>query len=126
MSGQLNDLALFLGHFHPVLVHLPIGSLVLLGVLELLAAFPRFKDAARNKGVILGFATASSAAAAACGWLLSRSGGYDAQLLYWHRLAGFGVVGVCAVTWLLCHLNRQRARRVCLVATLALIVLAGH
>ena len=126
MSSHLHNLALFLGHFHPVLVHLPIGSLVLLGVLELLTVFPRFKDAARNKEVILGFATASSAAAAACGWLLSRSGGYDAALLYWHRLAGLGVVGVCAMTWLLCLLNQQRAGRVSLMATLVLVVLAGH
>ena len=109
MSSHSNDLVLFLGRLHPMLVHLPIGSLVLLGVLEVLARLPRFKDTAQSKRVILGFATAASAAAAGCGWLLSQSGGYDPQLLYWHRLTGFGVVGACAVTLLLCGPNRQRA-----------------
>jgi uncharacterized membrane protein len=41
MSGGLHDLVLFLGRFHPMLVHLPIGGLVLLGALELLAKLPR-------------------------------------------------------------------------------------
>jgi uncharacterized membrane protein len=126
MSSNLTDLIRFLGHLHPMLVHLPIGSLVLLGILELLATFPRFKDAAQNKRVILGFATAGSAAAASCGWLLSQSGGFDPQILYWHRLAGFGVAGACAVSWLLCRANRPRACRVCLLATLILLVVSGH
>ena len=37
MSNGVHDLVLFLGRFHPMLVHLPIGGLVLLAVLELLA-----------------------------------------------------------------------------------------
>ena len=37
-------LMLFLGHFHPLLVHLPIGGLVLLAVLELVAHFTRFSS----------------------------------------------------------------------------------
>jgi len=126
MSSHSHDLALFLGHFHPMLVHLPIGSLVLLGILELFAAFPPLKDAAQNKRVILGFSAASSLAAVSCGWLLAQPGGYDAQLLRWHRLAGFGVAGACIATWLLCRPNWPRAYRVSLLATLALLVVAGH
>jgi uncharacterized membrane protein len=126
MSSHSNDLVLFLGHLHPMLVHLPIGSLVLLGVLEVLARLPRFKDKVQSQRVILGFATAASAAAAGCGWLLSQSGGYDPQLLYWHRLTGFGVVGACAMTLLLCGPNQPRACRVSLLATLTLLVVAGH
>jgi len=95
----------------------------LVGCPELLTTFQRFKDAAQSKRVILGFATAGSVAAATCGWLLSELGGYDTQLLYWHRLAGFGVAGACTVTLLLCRPNRQRAFRVALLATLTLLVL---
>ena len=39
-------LLLFLGRFLPVLVHLPIGGLFLLVLLELLAKLSLFKDAA--------------------------------------------------------------------------------
>ena len=64
-----NEFILFLGRFHPVLVHLPIGGLVLVGVLELLARFPRFKDAAQSNRLILGLTAASSVASALLGWM---------------------------------------------------------
>jgi uncharacterized membrane protein len=53
MSSAPHDLVLFLERFHPGLVHLPIGGLVLLGVLEVLAKFRRFKGAAQNNRLIL-------------------------------------------------------------------------
>jgi hypothetical protein len=126
MSSHLNDFPLFLGHFHPMLAHLPVGGLVLLGILELLAMFPRFKDAARNRRVILGVVAAGTAVTAGCGWLLSQAGGYDAQLLFWHRLTGFGLAGACAVTLLLCGSTRQCGYRLSLLTTLVLLVVAGH
>ena len=126
MSGHQNEIGLFLGHFHPMLVHLPIGGLVLLGVLEVLATFPRFKDAAQSRRVILALVAAGSAAAAACGWLLAQSGGYDAQLLSWHRWTGLGVAGACFLTLLLCKPGWQSAYRLALLATLVLLVVAGH
>lgn len=126
MSSNSNDLVLFLGRLHPLLVHLPIGSLLLLGLLEVLGRFPRFKDSAQGRQIILGFAAGSAAAAAGCGWLLAQPGGFDSQLLYWHRLTGLGVAGACAAAWLLCRLNRQCAYRAALLATLILLVVAGH
>ena len=57
-----------------MLVHLPIGGLILLGILELLAKVPRFKDAARNNGLILGLtAVASVATASALSFLHAAS-----------------------------------------------------
>ena len=60
MSIVSHDLILFLGRFHPVLVHLPIGGLILLGVLELLANSPRFKGVVQNNRLILGMVAAAS------------------------------------------------------------------
>ncbi len=37
MAFPNESMMLFLGHFHPLLVHLPIGGLVILGFLEILA-----------------------------------------------------------------------------------------
>jgi mono/diheme cytochrome c family protein len=126
MSSQINEFGQFLGHFHPMLVHLPVGGLVLLGVLEVLAAFPRFKGTAHNRRAILGVVAAGAVAAAACGWLLAGGGGYDTQLLYRHRWAGISVAGACIVTFLLCGANRLRAYRIALLTTFVLLVLAGH
>jgi uncharacterized membrane protein len=44
MSGP-PDIVLFLGHLHPLLVHLPIGLVLLLAFLEVLARSSRFEQA---------------------------------------------------------------------------------
>ena len=126
MSSGSHDLVLFLGRFHPVLVHLPIGGLVLLGVLELVAKFSRFKDAAQNSRLILALTATTSVTAALLGWMLSQSGDYDPPLLQWHKWAGFAVAATCTVTFLLSWLGWPRAYQLCLLATLAVLVVASH
>jgi len=126
MSSSLHDLVLFLGRFHPVLVHLPIGGLVLLGVLEVLAKLPRFKGVAQNNRLILGLVAAASVTAASLGWMLSQAGGYDPQLLPWHKWTGLAVAATCTLTFLLSWLARPRAYRLSLLATLAVLVDASH
>ncbi len=126
MSSGPHNWVLFLGRFHPVLVHLPIGGLVLLGVLEVLARFQRFKDAARSNRWILGLTAAAAIAAALLGWMLSQGGGYDPELLRWHKWTGFGVAAACAVTWLLNRLEWPRAYRLSLAMTLALLLVSSH
>jgi uncharacterized membrane protein len=126
MSSSLHDLVLFFGRFHPVLVHLPIGGLVLLGVLELLAKFSRFKDAAQCNRLILGLTAAASVAAALLGWMLSQAGDYDPQLLHWHKWTGFAVAAGCAGTFLLSWLSRPWVHRLSLLATLAVLMVASH
>jgi uncharacterized membrane protein len=126
MSSASHDLVLFVGRFHPMLVHLPIGGLILLGILELLAKVPRFKDAARNNGLILGLTAVASITTALLGWMLSQSGGYDPQLLPWHKWAGFGVAAACTLTFLLSWLARPRAYQLSLLVTLAVLVVASH
>lgn len=126
MSNGWHDWVLFFGRFHPVLVHLPIGGLILLGILELLARFPRCADAARANRLILGLTAAASVATALLGWMLSRAGGYDPQLLPWHKWLGIALAAICTLTWLLNWLGRHRAYQLCLVATLAVLVVASH
>ena len=83
--NQPPDILLFFGHLHPVLVHLPIGMLTLLAVLELAAWFPPFKNANASAGFIIALAAPLAVIAAVCGWLLSLEGGYDETLLAWHK-----------------------------------------
>ena len=126
MSSSVHDLVLFLGRFHPVLVHLPIGGLVLLGVLELLARFTRLTHAAEASRAILSLVTAAAIGAALLGWMLSQSDGYDPQLLPWHKWTGIAVAATCALTFLLNCLGQPRAYRFSLGATLAVLVVASH
>jgi len=100
--------------------------LVLLGILELLARFTRFKDAAHSNRLILGLTAAASVTAALLGWMLSQTGGYDPQLLPWHKWTGFAVAVTCTLTWLLTWRGRPQAYRISLLATLVVLVVASH
>src|SRR5690349_19953780 len=117
---------LFLGHFHPLLVHRPIGGLVLLGMLEIVAHFTRSKDAAQNNHWILGFVCATALASAACGWMLASTGSYDTALLGWHRALGLALAAACLIALLMRERDWLRTFRVSLIATLALLALAGN
>jgi hypothetical protein len=126
MSSGWHDLMLFFGRFHLLVVHLPIGGLVLLGMMELLARAARFKEAAHGRGLILGFATAGAIVAAVCGLILAQAGGYEPQLLAWHKWTGLGVAVACTVAWVLHWLGHPRSYRLVLLVTLAGLVVAGH
>ena len=88
----------FFGRLHPVLVHVPIGSLVTLAVLELWNKARR-RPAPTEARRLVAFVTAATAVGAAgAGWLLS-SEGYGGDTLLWHRAfgiafaIGFSVLG---------------------------------
>ena len=126
MRHDPSNLLLFLGHFHPLLVHLPIGGLVLLGVLELVSIFTRWKDAAQNSRWILGFVCGTVLVSAACGWMLGHASGYDRHLLDWHRRLGFALCAACLITFLLQQWQRIWSYRIALFATLGLLAVTGH
>ena len=126
MSSAWHDLTLFFGRFHVLVVHLPIGALVLLGLLELLARGTRFKEAAQSRWLILGFAAAGSVVASLCGLTLSQSGGYESDLLSWHKWTGLAVAAACTLAWLLNWLGHPRSYRLSLLATIAVLIVAGH
>ncbi len=91
------------GHFHPLLVHLPIGILLLAFVLECMARWFnqwQLKPAIRM-AITLGFVAA--ALSAASGWALAATGGYEEGLVGKHRWWGIGTVGLFGLVWALRH-----------------------
>ena len=97
-ADRPSSAGLFLGRFHPALVHLPIGLLALAIGLDVAARFGRCTmDWAR--WVYVAGAWAGVAALAAGLWLV-QAGGYDADTLFLHRLTGvLTTVGAAALPW---------------------------
>lgn len=97
----LLDIPTFLGHLHPILVHLPIGFLLLAVLFQLLSYGKKFHHLASPVPFILllGFIAASSASLS--GWMLSQTGDYDYQLLTNHKLGGFTVTAVSGILYLM-------------------------
>jgi len=119
-------MALFFGRLHPLLVHLPIGLILLLAILELLARSPRFKHANANSGLILALVVPASMVAVLCGWLLSLGGGYQDRLLQLHKWTGIGTAAACALAGLLYSLDLKKAYRFCLFASVGVLMVASH
>jgi mono/diheme cytochrome c family protein/uncharacterized membrane protein len=76
----------FLGRFHPLAVHLPIGTLVLLPILEVAGARkPALREAAE---LALGFACVASLGSLVLGYLLAFGGGETGPTLVRHLWGG--------------------------------------
>lgn len=90
----------FLGRFHVLLVHLPIGFLVLLPLFEIAGAFrPALREAA---GFVLGLGAAACLASLVFGYLLAWGGGEAGPTVMRHMWGG---IALCIGT-LLCLLVR--------------------
>ncbi|MCC6856887.1 MAG: hypothetical protein IT189_12620, partial [Microbacteriaceae bacterium] len=116
------------GRMHPMLLHLPIGLLILAAVLWVFRK--EFEGTAFNKlfDFVLSLTALTAALTALMGFFLSREEGYTADLLNWHKYTG---IGLSFLTYGLVLLHRQSVeRKVIFNAILAIsaIVLAvtGH
>ncbi|MEL6942055.1 MAG: DUF2231 domain-containing protein, partial [Bacteroidota bacterium] len=88
----------FIGRFHPLVVHLPIGFLIL-GVL--MEFFLKEGEGAKKTIAFSWLMGGISALASAfIGWLLANDGGYEESTLFWHRWLGIGLTVVAFAGWL--------------------------
>ncbi|HEY3493796.1 MAG TPA: c-type cytochrome domain-containing protein, partial [Polyangiaceae bacterium] len=103
LSGEPAEFALFLGRFHPLAVHLPIGVVLLVAASEALSFVPRYRPRIDPAiGLVLPALVAVSVGAFFLGELLGRAGEYAPRILNLHRrLELFAVIGVCGclVAW---------------------------
>ncbi len=135
LSGQPSEsasLVQFVGRFHTLLVHLPIGVLLLVVLGELLSFVPRLRsriDPALD--LILPLLVVSAFAAFFLGLLLARGGGFPRGLIAEHRnLTLIGIV-LSAGAWALWSQSAARpglraAYRGVLAAALGFITLGAH
>ncbi|WP_289041510.1 c-type cytochrome domain-containing protein [uncultured Zobellia sp.] len=95
------EFSTFLGRFHPLFVHLPIGFLFLAIVLEWYESFKKTEV----KSKLIPFAwllgALSAAGAAISGWFLGETGLYEEEHLFAHRWLGIALVIVAFIGWYL-------------------------
>ena len=94
------DWAAFFGRFHPVLVHLPIGFLILAGLLEIGVLTNKIEVKASTISFILFWSAIGATFSCLAGYLLSLGGGYEVGLLEEHKWQGIWVAVAAWVAWI--------------------------
>lgn len=94
------DILAFLGRFHPVMVHFPIGILLLAYLMQWVSHKREDKDWSGPIHFALKWGAVTAIVAALFGYLLSRAGDYELQSLNKHKWAGFITAGLAAVLYL--------------------------
>jgi len=116
-----------LGHFHVVLVHLPIGILLLACLFQWLETRPKFSSlhAATHIALLIGMICAILSALT--GYLLSFSGDYDEGLVITHQWFGISVAAV-SIAMFYYHSKAASFKTQVSVSILlfVLIIITGH
>ena len=117
----------FFAHFHPVIVHLPIGIILAALLLQLLAGRPAYSALRPAVMVLLLAGFLSALASCVTGLLLSQSGEYDEGLVGWHMWVGIGLTVLSGIVYI--RVGRRGFDRVHTGLSLGLfvlIVVTGH
>jgi uncharacterized membrane protein len=99
MLVDVPDFVLFFGRFHPLIVHLPIGFLLLAGIVAFLSKRPKFRPLEASLDFILLLGAISAVVACVLGFMLSQGGDYHADTLFWHQWLGIGLAIISVVLY---------------------------
>lgn len=134
LTSDLSDpphLLLFVGRFHPMVVHFPIGLLVLAALLEAFALVRPLRALRQIAPLVLFLGAVTAVASAGVGFLLSLEGGYDEELVSRHMWLGIATAVGAAAAAALRMVRRpspplRRAYLGTLGLTVAALLAAGH
>lgn len=127
---QMPDIVRFFGHFHPVVLHLPIGIFTLIVFQELLAIFTRYKP--QNGLFPVFFGAASAVVAVIFGFLLYQGGGFEGSELVEDHLWGgiaFSCVAILTLivkSWVLAPGASQAFYRLMVFLSVGVMTYASH
>ena len=96
LDGKVeNTFVFFLGRFHPIILHLPIGALMVLFFMEVINGLrPKLNLDAACK-ILLWFSVISIIPTITLGFLLGSNGSYDDELLNTHKWLGWFTALIC-------------------------------
>ena len=115
------------GRFHPLLVHLPIGILLLAVLFEWLSIHPSFKILYPALPLIILLGAISSIFSCITGYLLSQSGDYSGNTVSWHQWLAISLLIISFVYWWAHHkFFNIKFKRALSVFILVLISVTGH
>jgi uncharacterized membrane protein len=125
----------FLGRFHPLIVHLPIGFLLLAFIFECLSLFDPYKKLKVAVGPSLLLGAAAAVIACITGYFLKQEGGYEDGIVNLHQILGITTATFSIALYVLREKlklivpekKKRKKVKVCLFVPLILLLgLTGH
>lgn len=102
---QLSDWFSLFGRFHPLVVHLPIGIIVVAVLFECLGFFRRYEHLKNAVVLVWLLGAITSILSCVAGLLLAQDGGYEEEVLSQHQWAG---IALALLTTLIYFLKVKR------------------
>ena len=134
LNGDFNNkFAFFLGRFHPIILHLPIGALMALFFMELINGLRPKLNLESACNILLWFSVISIIPTLFLGFLLGSTGSYDDELLNSHKWLGWFTALVCV--WMVVIREKKSIStpskvssfyKIFLFVNVVLLTLAGH
>ena len=127
-KAMLIELLDFLGSLHPLIVHLPIGIVLLTIAIDV---FMRNKNNSVQRVITMGwfFSFYSGLLAALFGWFLGDNGYYLESQINIHKWSGIAFVSICFIIWLLRYTNFRFSKsfnRSINLTSIILLMITGH
>jgi hypothetical protein len=120
----------FLGRFHVLALHVPIGALLAVALLEVLSrTMPRFQSLRVASPFLWGVAAVSAIGTVALGFMHVSEGGFDGPSVSRHMFFGSSVAVVATAVWGLALIAKPLFERAAMWAGIVLVVLVsltGH
>jgi uncharacterized membrane protein/mono/diheme cytochrome c family protein len=115
----------FISHFHPVLVHLPIGILLISVCFQFLSQKEKYKSLNVAIGISLFLGMLSAISSCITGYLLSNSGEYDGQTVSQHQWLGIATAIISIIAYYFYKTENLFLKWIMLLMGI-LIIITGH
>ncbi|WP_109302390.1 FN3 associated domain-containing protein [Aquimarina sp. AU474] len=126
--NEIPEFLLFLGRFHPLILHLPIGGILLVFYFDVLGRIrKKYPDSLIKNG--LGFSSVFAILACVLGYFLSLEGGYAEKITDIHMWTGIGTAILITLLFLLKKSSKEKLKKLffpLFVLTIILISITGH
>ncbi|MEO7989655.1 MAG: c-type cytochrome domain-containing protein [Chryseolinea sp.] len=112
------------GRLHPLLLHLPIGLLILTGILIVTRKYFESESFDSLIGFLLHLSALTTSLTALMGLFLSREGGYAEGDLVWHKWLGVTLSFLCS--FLIFIQLRKKLFHASIAISILVLIIAGH
>lgn len=125
-EGEAGGFFHFIGRFHVLIVHFPIGLIVIAALMEVLSYFTAFSHLSRTQPFMLWLSFLSSIAATVVGFLLMSAEGFSGRAMSLHLYFGLAVVVLALAALVLSLIGKRFFSGLAIGAAAFSTLASGH